>query len=147
MAKAAYRHLVREDFDNAGALLMLASYGGSVNSLAPTDRACAQRDSIIKMQVVSIWDDAADDDANVDWTRNTYHDIFSATGGVPVPNEVTDGCFINYCDTDLDDPSWNTSGRSAHELYYKENLTKLKEIRRRYDSRGVLQHAQSLPFS
>jgi hypothetical protein len=141
---AAYRHLTREDFHNPGALLMIASYGGAVNAVAPQDTAVPQRDSILKYQVVSIWNDAADDAANISWVRDCYRDMFAATGGVPAPGAVNDGCFINYADVDLADSTWNTSGIPWHDLYYKQNYPRLQKAKARWDPTGFFSHAQSI---
>ncbi|GGY12526.1 FAD-binding oxidoreductase [Streptomyces minutiscleroticus] len=141
---AAYRHLTRDDFRNPGALLMIASYGGAVNRVAPQDTAVPQRDSVLKYQVVSLWNDAADDEANIGWVRECYRDMFASTGGVPVPNETNDGCFVNYADTDLGDPQWNASGVPWHDLYYKDNYTRLQRVKAHWDPTGFFRHAQSV---
>ncbi|MER7269264.1 BBE domain-containing protein [Micromonospora carbonacea] len=139
-----YRHLTRTDFHNPTALMMIASYGGRVNTLQPGDTAVPQRDSVIKMQCVTLWNDARDDEANVAWVREFYRELYGATGGVPVPNEVTDGCFVNYADVDLNDPAWNTSGVAWHDLYYKGNYPRLQQVKARWDPRNVFRHAQSI---
>ncbi|MCX3061093.1 FAD-dependent oxidoreductase [Streptomyces beihaiensis] len=144
---AAYRHLTRDDFDNPGALLMIASYGGVVNKVAEDATAVPQRDSVLKYQVVSLWNDAADDKANISWVRTCYRDMFAETGGVPVPNDTTDGCFINYADVDLSDPLWNTSGVAWHDLYYKNNYPRLQKVKAAWDPTGFFQHAQSISAS
>ncbi|WP_079178658.1 FAD-binding oxidoreductase [Streptomyces humi] len=141
---AAYRHLTRDDFHNPGALLMIASYGGNVNRVAPDDTAVPQRDSVLKYQVVSLWNDAADDEANIAWVRECYRDMFAATGGVPVPNETNDGCFVNYADVDLADPRWNTSGVPWHDLYYKDGYRRLQKVKAAWDPTGFFRHAQSV---
>ncbi|MGW5653307.1 FAD-binding oxidoreductase [Streptomyces humi] len=141
---AAYRHLTRDDFHNPGALLMIASYGGNVNRVAPDDTAVPQRDSVLKYQVVSLWNDAADDEANIAWVRECYRDMFAATGGVPVPNETNDGCFVNYADVDLADPRWNTSGVPWHDLYYKNGYRRLQKVKATWDPTGFFRHAQSV---
>lgn len=143
---AAYRGLHDPSFANPGALLMIASYGGAVNTMKTDATAVPQRDSIIKFQVVSIWDNPEDDQANIAWTRNTYQGMFASTGGVPPLNSDADGAFINYADTDLDDISCNTSGLSSFDLYYKDNLPRLKKVRALYDPKGVFTHAQSIPL-
>ena len=143
---AAYRALVDPAFDNPGALLMIASYGGATNTVAPSATAVAQRSSVIKLQVVSIWDDPRDDAKNVDWTRSTYRDMFSSSGGVPAPGPHYEGTFVNYADTDLDDPALNTSGLSSFDLYYQGNLPRLRRVRARYDPKGAFGHAQSIPL-
>jgi len=144
---AAYRGLSDPSISNPTALLMIASYGGAVNDTAPAATAVPQRDSIIKFQVVSIWDNPEDDNANVAWTRTTYKNMFASTGGVPLPNADADGAFINYADVDLNDQAWNTSGQSSFELYYKSNLPRLKRARSTYDPKGVFSHAQSIPLA
>ncbi|MGW7425171.1 FAD-binding oxidoreductase [Streptomyces sp. NPDC054813] len=141
---AAYRHLTRDDFHNPSALLMIASYGGRVNRVAPDDTAVPQRDSVLKYQVVSLWNDAADDEANIAWVRECYRDMFAATGGVPVPNEITDGCFVNYADVDLGDPRWNSSGVPWHDLYYKNGYRRLQKAKAGWDPTGFFRHAQSV---
>lgn len=141
---AAYHHLTRDDFHNSGALLMIASYGGAVNRVAPDATAVPQRDSVLKYQVVSLWNDAADDEANIAWVRECYRDMFAATGGVPVPNETNDGCFINYADVELGDPRWSTSGVPWHDLYYKGGYRRLQKVKATWDPTGFFRHAQSV---
>ena len=145
--KGAYKSLANTEKKLSGALLMIASYGGAVNRVSPTDTVVPQRDSIIKFQVVSIWDNKSDDDINIQWTRKTYSTMFASTGGVPIPNDNTDGAFVGYADTDLDDPTLNTSGWSAHALYYKDNLKRLINVKRKYDPNNIFKHSQSLPVA
>ncbi|MFF4170676.1 FAD-binding oxidoreductase [Streptomyces sp. NPDC001744] len=141
---AAYRHLTRDDFHNPGALLMIASYGGAVNRVPAHATAVPQRDSVLKYQVVSVWNDAADDAANIGWVRECYRDMFASTGGVPVPNDTNDGCFVNYADTDLGDPRWNTSGVPWHDLYYKGGYRRLQKAKAAWDPTGFFRHAQTI---
>ncbi|MBV9140636.1 MAG: BBE domain-containing protein [Pseudonocardiales bacterium] len=70
--------------------------------------------------------------------------MFADTGGVPVPNDVTDGCFINYADIDLSDPAWNKSGVPWHDLYYKGNYPRLQQVKATWDPMDVFQHAQGI---
>jgi FAD/FMN-containing dehydrogenase len=148
-ARGLYRQLTDPGYANARAGVVLFSYGGRVNAVAPADTAVAQRDSVLKLLVQSFWTSAGDDDANVGWVRETYRQLFAATGGVPVPGDAADGCYINYPDTDLGDPRWNTSGVAWHDLYYKDNYQRLQRVKARWDPREVLRHAQSvrLPVS
>ncbi|WP_240667654.1 BBE domain-containing protein [Streptomyces luteoverticillatus] len=71
--------------------------------------------------------------------------MYAPTGGVPVPNDVTNGCYVNYPDTDLDDPAYNSSGLSAHQLYYAANLEALVAAKQAFDPHDVFRHAQSIP--
>ena len=92
----------------------------------------------------SAWLDEADDAANLAWVRGLYRDVYADTGGVPVPGEVNDGSYINYQDADLADPAWNTSGVSAHRLYYKDNYPRLQRVKARWDPRNVFRHALAI---
>ncbi|MCF2436875.1 BBE domain-containing protein [Streptomyces thinghirensis] len=92
-------------------------------------------------------------DRHLNWIRAFYEDVYDSTGHVPavadpaLPASLsahTDGCYVNYPDTDLDDPGRNTSGQSSHRLYYKDNYARLQ----RTSSAGIpttsSRHAQSI---
>ncbi|MGC5344254.1 FAD-binding oxidoreductase [Streptomyces sp. DT171] len=142
--EAIHRHLTRDDYANPAALLLIAGYGGRINSVAPDATAVAQRDSVMKLQYLAFWQDEAEDARHLRWVREFYRDVYARTGGVPVPGRVTDGCFVNYADVDLSDPEWNTSGVPWHTLYYKANYPRLQRIKAAWDPHGVLRHAQSV---
>ncbi|MGW1378378.1 FAD-dependent oxidoreductase [Streptomyces sp. NPDC002446] len=174
---AIYTALTRNDYKNPQALLQVDSYGGAMNLPESGDTAVYQRSSVLKLQYQTYWswqrdanlDGVADhQDAEIDpsiaaphlrWIREFYRDVYKETGGVPVlapaeppacgePAPVTDGCYINYPDTDLDDPEWNTSGQPAHRLYYGSNYQRLQEVKEFWDPRNVFRHAQSVqPFT
>jgi aclacinomycin oxidase len=81
------------------------------------------------------------------WVREFYRDLYAGTGGVPISNEVTDGCFVNYADVDLADPAWNSSGVHWGRLYYKDAFPALRATKRRWDPLNVFRHSQSIPLS
>lgn len=83
-----------------------------MNTIESADTATPHRDSIIKLLYQAYWSDPGQDTANIKWLRDMYQDVYAATGGVPVSNEVTDGCYINYADIDLNSPEFNRS--SSH---------------------------------
>ncbi|MEU1120031.1 FAD-binding protein [Streptomyces sp. NPDC005879] len=141
---AAYHHLTRTDYTNPAALLLIAGYGGRVNAVAPDATAVAQRDSVLKLQYLAFWQDAAEDARHLAWVREFYRDVYGASGGVPAPGRVNDGCFVNYADTDLGDPALNTSKTPWHSLYYKDNYPRLQRVKADWDPRGILRHAQSV---
>jgi FAD binding domain/Berberine and berberine like len=124
--------------------LILIGYGGQVNAVAPDATATAQRDSVLKAAYMSVWGDQEQDDAHMTRLREFYRDVYSATGGVPVPNEVNDGSYINYPDVDLADPAWNTSGIPWSTLYYKDNYPKLQQVKQRYDPLDTFHHGLSV---
>jgi len=140
----AYEYLTRADHDVMGGMLGLATYGGRVNTVAPDATAASQRDSILDIACTTGWLDPQDEAKNLVWVRSFYRDLFAETGGVPVPGEAYDGSFINHPDTDLADPSLNTSGVPWSTLYYKENYPRLQRIKARWDPRDVFRHALSI---
>ncbi|MFI7089849.1 FAD-dependent oxidoreductase [Streptomyces lydicus] len=169
---AIFQALTREDYHNPQALLQVDSYGGAINLPDRHETAVYQRSSVLKLQYQTYWrnEDSNEDgvadhhDADVDpsiaaphlrWIREFYRDVYEETGGVPVlqpdgaadgdkPLPVTDGCYINYPDTDLDDPGWNTSGQSSHRLYYGDNYRRLQGVKEYWDPRNVFRNAQSV---
>lgn len=141
---AFYKHFTRPDIDNATASIVVSSFGGQVNSVASRATAFPHRAASFKLLWQVWWSDRADDAKYVGWTRESYRDVYAATGGVPVPNAVTDGCYVNYADTDLNDPALNRSGVAWHTLYYKENYPRLQQVKKRWDPRDIFRHGQSV---
>ncbi len=140
---AIWRHLTNE-YPNPTGVLLLVSYGGQANAVAPDATAVAQRDSVLKAVYGTTWQNPAEDDYHLGWIREFYRDVYADTGGVPVPGEVSDGSYINYADIDLADPQWNTSGVPWHYLYYKENYPRLQRVKAKWDPRNVFHHALSI---
>lgn len=141
---AAWKHLTRDDYDNGYGMLVATSYGGAINDVAPDATASPQRDAILKLLYQTYWTDAADDARNVAWLRDLYEDTYASTGGVPVPGEVTAGCYVNYPDGDISDPARNTSGVPWTTLYWGDNYPRLQRVKAAYDPGDVFRHAQSV---
>lgn len=127
---------------NAGMLMI--GYGGQVGAVKPGDTATAQRGAVMKAVFQSIWTEEGEDAANLTWVRGFYRDVYSATGGAPVPDDVNDGCYINYPDNDMADPAWNGSGVPWSTLYYRDNYPRLQRVKARWDPRGVFRHPLSI---
>ncbi|MGC0318647.1 FAD-binding oxidoreductase [Kitasatospora acidiphila] len=141
--RTIHGHLVNKTGTPACGML-LVGYGGLVRAVAPDATATAQRDVVMKAVFHSVWADETGDDTNLTWVRELYRDVYRDTGGVPVPDEVSDGSYINYPDTDLADPAWNTSGVPWSTLYYKQNYPRLQRVKARWDPRNVFHHALSI---
>lgn len=139
---ALWRNLTAPGGESGSVLLI--GYGGQAKAVKPQDTAIAQRDVVMKAVYQSIWSEEQEDAANLAWVRALYRDVYADTGGVPVPNEVNDGSYINYADADLADPRWNTSGVSAQRLYHKDNYPRLQRIKARWDPRNVFRHALAI---
>jgi hypothetical protein len=141
--QVAYEYLTRTDYDVAGGLGM-ATYGGKVNMVAPDTTASAQRESILTMSCSTGWQNPENEARSMEWVRQFYRAVFADTGGVPVPNEFSNGALINHPDIDLADPTWNTSGVPWHRLYYKDNYPRLQQIKARWDPLNIFHHALSI---
>jgi hypothetical protein len=140
----AYDYLTRTDHDIMGGMLGLMTYGGRINTVARDATASAQRESIFDTACNTGWVDPDEADKNLEWVRAFYRDLFSATGGVPVPGDAYDGAFINHPDTDLADPALNASGVPWHTLYYNENYPRLQRVKSAWDPTNVFRHALSI---
>ena len=140
----AYDYLTRTDHDAMGGMLGLATYGGRINTVASDATAASQRGSILDTACTTGWVDPREEAKNLKWVRAFYRDLFTESGGAPVPSAAYDGAFINHPDVDLADPALNTSGVPWHTLYYKENYPRLQRIKARWDPRDVFRHALSI---
>jgi hypothetical protein len=141
---ATYKWLATEDYNNGDALVQIDSYGGRVNAVGVGDTAVPQRDSVLKLQYQVYWTDPATEAQHLNWIRGFYSAVYASTGGVPVPNAVTDGCYVNYPDIDLNDPTFNKSGVPWSTLYYKGNYPRLRQVKAKYDPRNIFRHRQSI---
>lgn len=142
-AQTMYRYLSDINY-NGHTTVVQFSYGKKINVVGPTATAVAQRDSILKAYTGTYWEDPAEDDKHIQRTRKLYRDMHSATGGVPIPDASTDGSYINYPDVDLADPRWNTSGVPWHSLYFKENYSRLQQMKAEWDPLNIFRHALSV---
>jgi aclacinomycin oxidase len=137
-----YQYLTAEG--NIGGMLGMATYGGKVNTVAADATASAQRDCILDVACNTGWMDASGEAPSIAWVRGFYRDLFAGSGGVPVPNEQTDGCMINHPDTDMADPEWNQSDVPWYTLYYKENYPRLQRVKAKWDPLNIFHHALSI---
>jgi FAD binding domain/Berberine and berberine like len=136
--------LTSDDYGWRGATAVFVTWGGQINALRPQDTAVAERDSGTLFSVANVWDNPEEDEKHLTWTRTLYRDVFAATGGVPVPNDRTGGCYINWPDPDLLEEEWNRSGVPWSELYYGANYKKLQEAKVRWDPHQVFNHVLSV---
>ncbi|QAY68748.1 FAD-binding oxidoreductase [Xylanimonas protaetiae] len=141
---AAWKHLTRADYDNGYGMFVATSYGGAINDVAPDATAVHQRDAILKLLFQTYWTDPSQDARHVSWLRDLYEEMYASTGGVPVPGEVTAGCYVNYPDGDISDPARNQSGVPWTTLYWGDNYSRLQRVKAAYDPTDFFRHAQSV---
>lgn len=141
----AYKYLTANE--NVGGGLGMATYGGKVNTVSPEATASAQRDCILDVAGSAGWGNPEGEAPTLAWLRSFYMELFEGSGGVPLPNEQTDGCMINHPDTDLANPEWNKSGIPWHTLYYKDNYPRLQKVKSKWDPLNIFYHALSIRAS
>lgn len=122
-----------DKYSNSQALVQVDSYGCRINAVAPDATAIPQRSSIMKLQYQTYWTVPEEDQVNLDWINNFYLAMYGPEG--PYPDDVMDGCYVNYPDVDLKD--WQY-------LYYKENYPELQKVKQRWDPHDIFNHAQSI---
>ncbi|WP_394941562.1 FAD-dependent oxidoreductase [Psychromicrobium sp. YIM B11713] len=139
-----YRQMTLPGFSNPDTMLVLFSFGGAVNAVAENATANAQRSSAFKMCLQTFWADEKDDAYYQGWERETFQGMFAQTGGVPVPNDAADGCYINYPDKDMRDAKHNKSSTPWSTLYYKGNYPRLQHTKAQWDPRNFFRHSLSI---
>jgi aclacinomycin oxidase len=139
-----YRHLTGSDYQNPAAAVYLLSHGGQINAVRPEDTAMAHRDAVLKAYWSVFWFDGQEDDVHLGWIRDSYREVFASAGGVPDPAAAYAGAFINYADADLADPALNISGVPWHRLYYRDNYSRLQQVKQRWDPLNIFRHALSI---
>jgi hypothetical protein len=138
--RVMWKQMTRTDFTNPDTMMVVFSFGGQVNAVAEDATANAQRDTIFKICLQTFWQDEKDDAFYLGWERETFEGLFPNTGGVPVPGEQMDGCYINYPDVDMADPKRNRSGVPWSTLYYKGNYPRLQRAKQRWDPTNYFTH-------
>jgi hypothetical protein len=97
--KVIWDNLFHPRTPNPQALLQVDSYGCRINQVAPDATAVPQRSSVMKLQYQTYWNDPTQDADNLAWIRQFYTEMYGERG--PIPDDVVDGCYVNYPDVDL----------------------------------------------
>ena len=140
----AYRYQTQSGYNNPASTFALTSYGGQINAVPESATATSHRSAIALAAVSTVWGDPATDASNLGWARNFFHDLHGQTGGVPVLDDITDGCQVNWPNIDLAGAPWNNSSTSADILYHGANYGRLQQIKAAYDPGNVFRHPLSV---
>ena len=100
--------------------ILFEHFHGAVTRIGTTETAVPHREPGWNLLIPSVWTDAADTDANINWTRETYAALR--------PGFAT-GRWLNYLGDDQAD--------DAIRAAYGPNYTRLREIKRRYDPENI----------
>ena len=150
--------------DMADSLLQVDSYGGAINVVDRAATAVPQRDSWLKLQYQTYWNNdsvaglppspanQAQEAAHRAWIGQFYQDVYATSGGLPDPAQdptgTVDGCYFAYPDVDLgsnDGGGIDTALRLYFGENYRTNPRNLVAVKARWDPRNLFNHAQSLP--
>jgi FAD/FMN-containing dehydrogenase len=100
--------------------ILLEHFHGAVTRVGPSETAVPHRDQGWNLVIPSVWADAADSEANVAWSRETFAAMRPHLAG---------GRWLNY----LGDDQADDAVRAA----YGPNYGRLREVKRRYDPDNV----------
>lgn len=109
-----------EQFASAPSLMTfmaLEHFHGAVTRVPATATPFSHRDEGYNLIITSVWLDSAETDANVSWTRETYHAVQPFASGHR---------YANYLDTD-------DTGEDPARLAYGPNYERLRQVKAAYD--------------
>jgi FAD/FMN-containing dehydrogenase len=109
-----------------GSMLLLEHMGGAIGRVGPTETAFSNRNALYNASILSVWLDAADDAANIAWTRSA---------GDAIKKFGTGGGYVNYM---------SDEGEAAVRAAYEVNLERLIEVKRKYDPSNVFSANQNI---
>lgn len=159
-----------EGADLSATLFQLDSYGGRINRVSSKETAIAQRSSIAKVQYGTYWYEDSQDPAanearaaaNTKWLHDMYSDVYARWGGIPSPtafsDPLVDGCYFNYCDTDIGVNNSEYSMNGAHypidkamSAYFRDNYVgtfshpSIFRIKQTWNPQNWFASSQSIP--
>jgi FAD/FMN-containing dehydrogenase len=100
--------------------ILLEHFHGAVTRVAETETAVPHRDHGWNLLIPSVWTDPADNEANIDWSRETF---------AAMRPHFRTGRWLNYLGDD--------QAEDAIRAAYGPNYDRLKEVKRRYDPDNV----------
>ena len=109
--------------------IVIEHFHGAVTRILPTDTAFAMRGAGFNVLLLGQWRDAKDDRQNIDWVKRTYATLR------PFGSERR---YLNYLDAD--DASESTLVEA-----YGPNVSRLREVKRKYDPRNVFRYNLNIP--
>ncbi len=104
-----------------------AQFGGAVARVPKDATACGLREVQHNLGILSIWEDPARDDENVQWARDLWTAIQPHSSG---------SVYVNYLGADESD--------RIGEAYTKSQYQRLVELKKRYDPENLFSRNQNI---
>ena len=98
-------------------LFSLRILGGAMSRIPEDATAYGNRDALYNLSIDTTWDDPADDERMIAWTREAWSKVHELTGG---------GVYLNFAGLGEDN---DDLARGA----YGRNYERLREVKRKYD--------------
>lgn len=112
----------------ASMLMAIWHYGGQMNRIGSKDTAFGSRDTTFLLSVDSIWDDPADSDTVISWSRNFLDTMKQYSG---------DGMYVNFS-------GFGEEGDDLVQSAYGENYERLAKIKTKYDPDNFFHNNQNI---
>jgi FAD/FMN-containing dehydrogenase len=98
-------------------LMVIWHYGGEMNRIGAEETAFGSRDTSFLLSVDSIWDNQADSDRVIQWSRKVLEEMKPYTG---------DGMYPNF-------PGFGEEGNKLVRSAFGVNYERLTKIKAKYD--------------
>jgi hypothetical protein len=105
----------------------LSYLGGAVGRVSAGDTAFGDRNSPFVLNILSHWSEAAEDAANIEWTRRLFANLRPW---------MTPGVYVNFMSADEEERIPEA---------YRERWEKLREIKTKYDPDNLFRRNQNIP--
>lgn len=100
--------------------ILIFPIDGATNGLPETHSAVGNRDAAAVINIASAWDDARDDDANIEWARAAWRDTREFSTG---------GTYVNFLTEE--------EGSDRIRAAYRGNYGRLAEIKAKWDPDNI----------
>jgi FAD/FMN-containing dehydrogenase len=108
--------------------IILFQIGGALNELPADHSPAGNRDATCVLNITASWEDAADDAANVGWTREAWESMRPFSTG---------GAYLNFMTED-------EGAERVEAAYGKATLAKLAALKQAYDPANLFRHTKAL---
>ena len=104
--------------------ISLYGAGGAISDVDKSSTAYYYRDANFIVGIQSVWEDDIYAEVNKEWVKENFSTI----------KNITNGSFVNFPLDELD---------NFEKEYYGENISKLREIKSKYDPLNVFNYPQA----